>query len=170
MVCPDKTFGRIALATEEPGLPWAVGGDTRHFIQLAHVTHRVGGVWCASHHHQRDLVFQNQIAGHFSRAVGIGLAVFDQDFNAVFFAGHSDAVFERLLHLFNCPFIGFTEQGQRSGQRGDKADFDGVSSPQGGAACGSCHGGGALNKRSAIQCHACLLIEKIGILEEWPDS
>ena len=158
MVCPCKAFGWITLATEEPRLPRADGRNARCFVQFTHIAHRVGGLRCAADHHQCDFVFQDQVAGNLGCAVRVGLAVLDHNLNAVFLTRHSDAVFEGLLHLFDGPFVGFTEQCQRSCQRRDKTDFDGVSCPQCGAGdCGSgC--GRALDKCSAIQGHACLLL------------
>jgi hypothetical protein len=126
MIGPLEALGRIAFAAEEIRLPRRVGGDARHLVDLAGVGDRVHGVRRMCDHHQVDLAGVDQFVRHFGGAVGIGLAVLDDDLDRVGLVADLDAVGDRLLELAQHEAVRLGEDRERTGRRRHQSDLDGA--------------------------------------------
>ncbi|MDT4840122.1 hypothetical protein FQZ97_739340 [compost metagenome] len=151
VVGPLEALRRIAAAGEEPRLPRRDGGDARHLVDLALVGHRVGGFRGGRHQHQVDAVGEDQLAGHLRRAVGVGLAVLDDDLQAVGLAGDVDAVLQQLADAVDDEAVGGGERRQRAGLRADVADADDLLAGEGRSARQVGEHGGAGDRASGAQ-------------------
>ena len=71
------------------------------------------------------LAVVDEVAGHLSGAVGVGLAVLHFDGDRVLLAvARHDAVADVFLPLVHAVLVRQTEVGQATGERGDEADLD----------------------------------------------
>jgi hypothetical protein len=118
-----RPAGRIGLAADEPGLPWRHGRNARHLLDLALRRNRVGSLGRRGHQHQVDLVLHDQILCDLSGAVGIRLAVLDDDFHRNVGAAELDAGLGGFLEIRDDEIVGFGERGERAGLRADIAEF-----------------------------------------------
>ncbi|MNR09338.1 hypothetical protein D3C85_1255340 [compost metagenome] len=142
MVRPLKALLRLAAPGKEPRLPRSHRGDARNLVDFALVGNRVGGFRGRRHQHQVDLIRQDQLARHFRRAVGVGLAVLDDDLQAIGLAGHGDRVLQDLLERLDDVVVGCRKGRQRPGLRADIAELDHPLTADG------------KGERHACQCHA----------------
>ena len=123
MVGVVKADIRRTATAKEIGLPRRVGRNAGDFVQLALVGHWVGRVRRCMGQHQVDAFVQDQILRHFRCAVGVGLAVFGDDFNLDRFAivGHAG---QRVFQASQDPILRLAKACQGAGSGGDKADFE----------------------------------------------
>ncbi|MNF60731.1 hypothetical protein D3C84_423530 [compost metagenome] len=145
VVSPFETLLRLAATGKEPRLPRRHRGDARDFVDFALVGHRVGGFRGRRHQHQIDLVRENQLARHFRRAVGVGLAVLDDDLQAIGLAGHGDRVLQDLLERLDDVVVGCRKGRQRPGLRADITELDHPLAANGKVErqAGQCHAAGS---------------------------
>jgi hypothetical protein len=149
VIRPVEALGRVALASEEPGLPWHDARNAGHFVKFAHITDRVGGFGRAGGEHQRDLVLEHQVVGDLASTVGVGLAVLEDDLHRVLLATDGDPALEGHFHLFDDPFVGLTKRSQWPGLWRHVTNLDRIGGPDQRAGPGRGRDGQTLRELSA---------------------
>ena len=145
---PAAGVARVSLLADEPWLPGRFGGNCRHAFAFADGGNRVGGFRRRGDQHQIDAVVDDQFLRHIGGAVGVGLAVLDDDFDihplfGGIFVEHGDG-----------EGIGFGKTCKRTGLRTDIADADFPALRDGGhrqpaSSDDEAAGGGSLDNASA---------------------
>jgi len=121
-----RTAGWIGLAADEPGLPRRHRRNAGNLFDLALRRNRIGRLRRRGHKHQVDLVLDDQILCDLSGAVGIRLAVLDDDFHWKGRAADLDAGLGGFLEIRDDEVVSFGERGKWAGLRADVAEFYGA--------------------------------------------
>ena len=113
---PGSRIAGVALLANEIRLPRRNGRDHGDFLGLTGRRDRVGCFRRRGHEHHVDLVVQDELFGDFGSAVGVGLAVLDDDFKIPTDGGIHKAIDDKAIRLGKCR--------QRTGLRADIAQLD----------------------------------------------